>query len=326
MATIFSPLMVSSLLAGALACGVANAAEQRFPTKPIRFIVPTTPGGGSDLVVRMLGQKFTAAWGQQVVVDHRPGAGMTIGIDITAKSAPDGYTLVLVNPSHAINATLMPKLPYDPVRDLIPITVVATQPYGMVVSQQLPAKNVKDVIALARAKPREINFASSGNGSASHLAGEMFARMAGVEMTHVPYKGTGPVIPDLIANRVSIMINPMLAMISYVKAGQLRAIAVTSPKRVSSMPDLPTVAESGVPGYEAIAWYMVLLPAKTPAAIVSQIHAESVKAIQSADMKEMLARAGTEPLGNSPKEAAEFLNVEIARWGKVIKQANVKVD
>jgi tripartite-type tricarboxylate transporter receptor subunit TctC len=194
------------------------------------------------------------------------------------------------------------------------------------VSPQLPAKNVKDVIALAKAKPREINFASSGNGSASHLAGEMFARMAGVEMTHVPYKGTGPVIPDLISNRVSIMINPMLAMISYVKAGQLRAIAVTSTKRVSSMPDLPTVAESGVPGYEAIAWYMILVPGKTPAPIVSQLHAESVKAIKSDDMAEMLARAGTEPLGNTPKEAMDFLKVEIGRWGKVIRQANVKVD
>lgn len=208
-----------ALLAPGLVCGVAGAAEQRYPSKPIRFIIPTAPGGGSDLVARMLGQKFTAVWGQQVVLDHRPGAGMTIGIDLAAKAAPDGYTLVLVNPSHAINATLMPKLPYDPVRDLTPITVVATQPYGMVVSQQLPAKSVKDVIALAKAKPREVNYASSGNGSASHLA-----------------------------------------------------------------------------------------------------------AIKSDDMIDMLARAGTEPLGNTPREAADFLKVEIARWGKVIRQANVKVE
>lgn len=315
-----------SLIACTLVLSAAHAAEQRYPTKPIRFIIPTTPGGGSDLVARMLGQKYTAAWGQQVVIDHRPGAGMVIGIDLAAKAAPDGYTIVLVNPSHAINATLMPKLPYDPTRDLTPITVVATQAYGFIVSPQLPAKTVKDVVALAKAKPREVNFASSGNGSASHLAGEMFNRLAGVEMTHVPYKGTGPVIPDLISNRVSIMINPMLAMISYVKAGQLRAIAVTSAKRVSSLPDLPTVAESGVPGYEAIAWYMILVPSKTPASIIGQLHAESVKAIKSEDMTEMLARAGTEPLGNTPKEASDFLNVEIARWGKVIKQANVKAD
>ncbi len=315
-----------ALLAAALGAGAASAAEQRYPSRPIRLIIPTAPGGGSDLVARMLGQKYTAAWGQQVVMDHRPGAGMVIGIDLAAKAAPDGYTLVLVNPSHAINATLMTKLPYDPVRDLIPITVVATQPYGMVVSPQLPAKSVKEVIALAKAKPREINFASSGNGSASHLAGEMFNRMAGIEMTHVPYKGTGPVIPDLISNRVSVMINPMLALINYVKAGQLRAIAVTSAKRVSSMPDLPTVSEAGVPGYEAISWYMLLVPGRTPAPLVSQIYGESAKAIQSDEMKDMLAKAGNEPLGNNPKEAMDFLRTEIAKWGKVIRQANVKAD
>jgi tripartite-type tricarboxylate transporter receptor subunit TctC len=318
-----SPLVLPFLLL--LACCGANAAEQRYPSKPIRFIIPTAPGGGSDLVARMLAQKYTAAWGQPVVIDHRPGAGMVIGIDLTAKAAPDGYTLALVNPSHAINATLMPRLPYDPVRDLTPITVVATQPYGVVVPQSLPVKSVKDFIALAKARPRAINYASSGNGSASHLAAEMFAAMAGVEIVHVPYKGTGPVIPDLIANRVSLMINPMLALINYVKAGQLRAIAVTSGKRVSSMPELPTVAES-VPGYEAIAWYMVLVPGKTPAAIVNQLHAESARAIRSDDMAEMLARAGTEPLGNTPGEAAQFLKVEIARWGKVITSAHVKAD
>ena len=319
-------LLFPSLLVAALGCGAVSAAEQHYPSKPIRFIIPTAPGGGSDLVARMLGQKYTAAWGQQVVIDHRPGAGMVIGIDLAAKAAPDGYTYVLVNPSHAINATLMPKLPYDPVRDLTPITVVATQAYGVVVPQSLPVKNVKEFIALAKGKPREINYASSGNGSASHLAAEMFARMAHIEITHVPYKGTGPVIPDLVSNRVSLMINPMLALINYVKAGQLRAIAVTSSKRVNSMPELPTVAESGVPGYEAISWYMLLVPGRTPAAIVSQINAESVKAIKSADMVEMLARAGTEPLGNTPREAAEFLKVEIARWGKVIREANVKAE
>src|SRR4051812_48402547 len=280
------PVLSCLTVCGALFCGQVQAAEQRYPTRPIRVIIPTTPGGGSDQIVRSVGQKFTAAWGQQVVVDHRAGAGQTIGIDIAAKATPDGHTLVMVNPSHAINATLYTNIPYDPVRDLTPITVLVTQSYGVVVPNSLPVKSVKDMIALAKAKPREINFASSGNGSASHLAGEMFVHMAGVEMTHVPYKGTGPVIPDLISNRVSIMINPMLAMISYVKAGQLRAIAVTSAKRVSSMPDLPTVAESGVPGYEAIACYMILVPSKTPAPIVAQLHAESVKAIKSDDMAE----------------------------------------
>jgi tripartite-type tricarboxylate transporter receptor subunit TctC len=319
------PLLSCLAVSGAL-CGALHAAEQRYPTKPIRVIIPTTPGGGSDQIVRLLGQKFTAAWGQQVVVDHRPGAGMTIGIDIGAKATPDGHTLIMVNPSHAINATLYPKLPYDPVRDLTPITVLVTQAYGVVVPNSLPVKNVKDMIALAKSKPREINFASSGNGSASHLAGEMFVHMAGLEMTHVPYKGTGTVMPDLIAGRVSFYINPMLAVVNQVQAKQIRLIAVTSPKRMASMPDIPTVSESGVPGYEATSWYMMLTPSKTPAAIVKQLNEETVKGLKAEDMREMMARAGVEPLGNTPTEAMAFLKAEIARWGKVIKMANVKVD
>jgi tripartite-type tricarboxylate transporter receptor subunit TctC len=314
------------MVCGAAFCGQAQAAEQRYPTRPIRVIIPTTPGGGSDQIVRSLGQKFTAAWGQQVVVDHRPGAGMTIGIDIGAKATPDGHTLVMVNPSHAINATLYTKLPYDPVRDLTPVTVLVTQSYGVVVPNSLPVKTVKDMIALAKAKPREINFASSGNGSASHLAGEMFVHMAGVEMTHIPYKGTGTVMPDLIAGRVSFYINPMLAVINQVQAKQIRLIAVTSLKRVNSLPDVPTVAESGVPGFEATSWYMMLTPAKTPAAIVNQLNEETVKALTADDMREMMARAGVEPLGNTPREAMEFLKAEIAKWGRVIRMAKVKID
>jgi tripartite-type tricarboxylate transporter receptor subunit TctC len=299
---------------------------QTYPSKPIRFIVPTAPGGGSDLMARMLGQKYTEAWGQQVVVDHRPGAGMTIGIDLTAKATPDGHTIIIVNPSHAINATLMSKLPYDPVRDLAPVTVLATQPYAVVVSQSLPVKNIKELIALAKSKPRELSYASSGPGSASHLATEMFIGMTGIEMTHVPYKGTGSVMPDLISGRTPIMINPVLAVITQVQAGRLRAIAVTSAKRADSLPDVPTVAESGVPGYEATAWYMLLVPGKTPAAIVTKLNAETVKALKANDMREMLAKAGSEGVGNTPREAAEFLKVEIARWGKVIKQAKVKIE
>ena len=313
------------LFAAALVCG-APAAAQSYPAKPIRFIVPTAPAGGSDQVARMLGQKYTTAWGQQVVIDHRPGAGMTIGIDLAAKATPDGHTLIIVNPSHAINATLMPKLTYDPVRDFAAITVVATQPYAVVVTQSLPVKNIKDLIALAKSKPREVSYASSGPGSASHLATEMFIGMTGVEMTHIPYKGTGSVLPDLISGRVPLMINPLLAVINPVKGGQLRMIAVTSAKRVKSLPEVPTVAESGVPGYEATSWYALLVPAKTPAAIVTQLNAETVKALKANDMIEMLARAGNEPLGNTPREADEFLKVEIARWGKVIKQAKVKIE
>ena len=311
------------------ACSVvitAHAAEQTFPTKPIRFIVPTATGGGSDPLARALGTKYSTAWGQQVVVDNRPGAGMTIGIDLVAKASPDGHTMVLVNPSHAINATLMTKLPYDAVRDLTPVTVIATQPLVMVVSQSLPVKNVRELIALAKAKPREVSYASSGPGSASHLAAEMLSGMTGIELSHVPYKGTGPALPDLISGRVQLYINPLLAMIGAVEGGRLRVLAVTSAKRVATLPDVPTVAESGVPGYEATSWYMLLVPGKTPASVVSKINAETLKALKDKDMIDLLTRGGADPLGNSPREAMEFLKVEIARWGKAVKQAGVKIE
>ncbi len=310
------------LLAGAAVAAPLHA--QNFPTKPIRFIIPTAAGGGSDQIVRFLGNRYTAVWGQQIVADNRPGAGMVIGIDIAAKATPDGHTIVLVNPSHAINATLMAKLPYDPINDLMPISVVATQAFGLVVPNSLPVKSVKELIAHVKSKPGELSFGSSGPGSASHLAGEMFTGMTGTQMTHIAYKGTGPVLADLIPGRVHMYINPMLAIINQVNAKQLRLLGVTTAKRVASQPDVPTVAEAGVPGYEASSWYMVLAPAKTPAPIIKQIHAETVNALQAKDMQEMLAKGGTEALGNTPAEAMAFLKTEIARWGKVIKQANLK--
>ena len=321
------PNYVCRLILAACVCAMpAHAAETNFPTKPIRFIVPTATGGGSDPLARALGAKYSAAWGQQVVVDNRPGAGMTIGIDMVAKATPDGHTMVLVNPSHAINATLMTKLPYDAVRDLTPVTVIATQPLVMVVTQSLPVKNVRELIALAKAKPREISYASSGPGSASHLAAEMLGGMAGIELSHVPYKGTGPALPDLISGRVQLYINPLLAMIGAVEGGRLRVLAVTSPKRAATLPDVPTVAEAGVPGYEATSWYMILVPGKTPPAVINKINAETLKALKDKDMIDLLTRGGADPLGNSPREAMEFLKSEIARWGAAVKRAGVKVD
>ena len=323
-------LRTAALLPACLACAAAahaaTGAGPAFPNKPIRFIVPTTPGGGSDLIARALGAKYAHAWGQQVVVDNRPGAGMTIGIDLVAKATPDGHTLIIVNPSHAINATLMARLPYDAVRDFTPITVIATQAYAVVVTPALPVKNIRELIALAKTTPRELAYASSGPGSASHLATEMFSGMAGVEMSHVPYKGTGPAVLDLISGRVQLYINPLLAVIGAVESGRLRVIAVTSAKRVTSLPDVPTVAEAGVPGFEAMAWYMLLVPSKTPAAAVNQLNAETVKALKAGDMVEMLARAGTDPLGNSPREAMDFLKAEITRWGKAVRQAGVRIE
>jgi tripartite-type tricarboxylate transporter receptor subunit TctC len=322
-----SSAAVLRVVAGVACClcaTAARAAEPAFPTKPIRFIVPTTTGGGSDLIARSLGAKYAAAWGQQVVVDNRPGAGMTIGIDLVAKASPDGHTIIIVNPSHAINATLMARLPYDAVRDFTPITVIATQAYAVVVAPSLPVKNVRELIALAKTKPRELSYASSGPGSASHLATEMFSGMAGVEMIHVPYKGTGPAVLDLISGRVQLYINPLLAVTGAIETGRLRLIAVTSAKRMNSRPDVPTVAESGLPGYEATSWYMLLVPSKTPAAVVNQINAVTVKALKSKDVVDMLA--GADPVGDTPREAMEFLKLEIARWGKAVKQAGVKIE
>ncbi|HKA43577.1 MAG TPA: tripartite tricarboxylate transporter substrate binding protein [Burkholderiales bacterium] len=319
------PKLMAPLAAVLLLATASHGAEQSYPSRPIRVIIPTAPGGGSDAMMRVMGQKWTEAWGQQVVVDHRVGAGQTIGISLTAQAAPDGYTMALVNPSHAINATLMPNLPYDPLRDLAAITVTSTQPYAVTVTNSLPVRTVQDFIALAKSKPREINMASSGPGSASHLAGEMFMSMAGVQLTHVPYKGTGGAMPDLISGRAHFYVNPMLAMITQIQAGRIRLLAVTSPRRVTAMPDVPTVAESGVPGYEATSWYMLLVPSRTPASLIAKIHGEAVKALQSKEVTELLARGASEPVANTPREATEFLKVEIARWGKVIKQAKVTV-
>ena len=313
---------LAAILGLALATG--GAVAQSYPSKPIRFIIPTAAGGGSDQIVRFLGNRYTAVWGQQIVVDNRPGAGMVIGIDIAAKAAPDGHTLVLVNPSHAINATLMAKLPYDPINDLIPVSVVATQPLGLVVPNSLPVKSVKELIAHLKSKAGELSFGSSGPGSVSHLAGEMFLGMSGTKMTHIAYKGTGPVLADLIPGRVQMYINPMLAIINQVNAGQMRLLAVTTAKRAQALPDVPTVAEAGVPGYEASSWYMVLAPGKTPMPIVNQIQRETANALKAKDMQDMLARGSTEGVGNSPKEAMDFLKADIARWGKVIQQANLK--
>jgi tripartite-type tricarboxylate transporter receptor subunit TctC len=296
---------------------------QTFPTKPIRFIIPTAAGGGSDQIVRFLGNRYTAVWGQQIVADNRPGAGMTIGIDIAAKATPDGHTLILVNPSHAINATLMKSLPYHPVNDLTPISVVATQALGLIIPNSLPAKTVKEFLAYVKSKPGELSFGSSGPGSASHLAGEMFLGMTGTSMAHIAYKGTGPVLVDLVPGRLHMYINPMLAIINQVNAGQVRLLAVTSNKRVASLPNVPTLSEAGVPGYEATSWYMVLVPSKTPAPIIRQIHTETVAALKQKDMLAMLEKGGTEAVGNTPAEALVFLKTEIARWGKVIKDAKI---
>lgn len=310
-------------LAALAAAGPAHAAEQPFPTKPVRLVVPFPAGGGVDIVARALAPHLTERWGQQVVVDNRPGAGATLGADIAARAAPDGHNLMLANTAHAINATLFKKLPYDPVRDFAPISLIATQPSVLVVHTSVAAKSVKDLIALAKAKPGELNYASSGNGTPPHLSAAMFENLAGVKMNHIPYKGAAPALTDLLGGQVQLMFATIISVTPHLGSGRIRALAVTSPKRSQALPDVPTVIESGVPGFEATAWFMLMAPAKTPAALVQRIARDAAAVVTQPDVASRFTKEGAEPVGSTPERAAAFLKSEIARWGKVIKAANI---
>ncbi len=307
------------------ACAVAGAADT-YPSKPIRFILPFPPGGGTDTLARIVGQKLTQDFGQTVVMDNRPGAGANIGAEIAAHSAPDGYTIVMGNIAHAVNATLYRKLGYDLVKDFAPITLLAATPNILVVHPSVAAKSVKELIALAKAKPGQFNYASSGSGSSAHLAGELFKNLAGVDLVHIPYKGGGPAVISLIAGESAIGFATMPSVLPQVKAGKLRALGVTTAKRSPAVPDLPTIAEAGVPGYEANTWYGVLAPAKTPAPIVGRLHGEFLNIMQSADIRERIAVHGYEPETNTPQEFAAYIKSEIIKWGKVVKAAGIHAD
>ena len=307
------------------ACAVAGAADT-YPSKPIRFILPFPPGGGTDTLARIVGQKLTQDFGQTVVMDNRPGAGANIGAEIAAHSAPDGYTIVMGNIAHAVNATLYRKLGYDLVKDFAPITLLAATPNILVVHPSVTAKSVKELIALAKARPGQFNYASSGSGSSAHLAGELFKNLAGVDLVHIPYKGGGPAVISLIAGESAVGFATMPSVLPQVKAGKLRALAVTTAKRSPAVPDLPTIAEAGVPGYEANTWYGVLAPAKTPAPIVGRLHGEFLNIMQSADIRERIAVHGYEPETNTPQEFAAYIKSEIIKWGKVVKAAGIHAD
>ena len=290
------------LAAAALVCMTAAHAQPAYPQKPIRLVVPFPPGGGTDILARLFGQKMSEMLSQPIIIDNRGGAGGTIGTDIAAKAPPDGYTLILVSGSHAINPGLYPKLPYDSVNDFAPITQIATSPGILVVNPSLPVKSVKDLIALARAKPGQINYASAGSGTPPHLAGELFKVMAKIDMVHVPYKGNAPAFTDVIGGQVSLIFPTMPSAMPFIKSGKLRPIAVTSAKRSPAAADIPTIAESGLPGYEATSWYGILAPARTPAQIVAQLHEVLVSVIGAPDMKDKLAAQGLDPVGNTPQQ------------------------
>ena len=299
------------------------AVAQSYPTKPVRLITPSSPGSGVDIVARFVGQKLSETTGQQFIVDNRAGAGANLGAEIAAKSAPDGYSLFLGTPAHAINPSLYRRLAYDFVRDFAPVSQLTNGYYVLVVNPALPAKSVKELIALAKAKPGQINFASAGTGNATHLAGELFKSLAQVNIVHVPYKGTGPALTDVIGGQVQSMFSNLTAAMPHIKSGKLRALAVTGERRAQSAPDIPTVIESGVKGYSVTSWYGLLAPVGTPQAIIDKLNAETVKVMRLPDMKERLSSEGAEPSPSTPAEFAVFIKTEISKWEKVIKSAGL---
>jgi tripartite-type tricarboxylate transporter receptor subunit TctC len=294
-----------------------------YPGRPIRVIVPFAPGGGLDISTRLIGQKLTEKWGQNIVVDSRPGAATIVGTEIASKAAPDGYTVLMITTTFAINPGLYSKLPYDPGRDFTPVTQLNSQPNVVVVSLSFAGNSVKDLIALAKAKPGELTFASPGAGSAPHLAAEMFQRAAGISMIHVPYKGIPPAVTDVIGGRVTMLFTTTISAAPHIKAGKLRAVAITSAKRQSSMPDVPTIGET-LPGYRAEAFQGMVVPAGVPQAIVNRLSAEVARIVRLPDVAERFQLDGAEPVGSTPKEFAAFLKAEMQKWSKVIKDAGIK--
>ena len=300
---------------------------QNYPSKPIRIVVPFPAGGTPDILARALGQKLSPVLGQQVIVDNRPGAAGNIGSELVAKSPADGYTLLMATVStHSINQSLYQRLPFDPINDFAPVTLVATLPNVLVVNPKLPVKSVQDLIALAKAKPGELTFGSGGNGTSHHLGGELFKTMTGVDMVHVPYKGSGQALPDLIAGQVALMFDNLTSSFPHIKAGKLRAVAVTGAQRSAALPNVPTVAESGVPGFEVTAWFGLLAPAKTPEAIIARLNQESAKILRSPDMKARLAAQGAEAAVSTPQQLGAFIKDRTAKWAKVVKASGARID
>jgi len=318
----------------AIACiaaleGAAPAAAQApaYPTKPIRLVVPFPPAGATDILARAVAQKLTEVWGQSVVVDNRPGAGGNIGSELVARAAPDGYTLEMGTVgTHAINSSLYAKMPYDHVKDFAPVILVAAVPNVLVVNPAVPANSVRELIAYAKANPGKLNFASSGSGTSIHLSGELFKVMAGVEMTHVPYKGSAPALQDLLGGQVQLMFDNLPPSLPQIKAGKLRALGVTTAARSPALPDVPTIAESGLPGFESSSWFGVLAPAGTPPAIIAKLNAEIAKWLATPEAKDRLVAIGANGAGGSPEDFAKHIAAETAKWAKVVKESGAKVD
>ena len=302
------------LLALALIVAAAVAQGTAYPAKPVRIVVPSSPGGGTDILARVLAQKLSESQGQQFVVENRPGAGQVIGIEAVARSAPDGYTLLMAASAIVINEVLYAKPPYDTLRDFVPVTLGASLPNILVVHPALPVKSVRELIALAKARPGQLNYSSAGSGTSPHLSMELFRLMAGITLTHVPYKGTGPATVDLVAGQVQLSMPNVLTALPQIKGGKLRGLGVTSAKRATGLPDIPAIAET-LPGYEAIQWYGLLAPAGTPREIVNKVQAETARILVLPEVKARLAADGADAVGNRPEEFAAYIRTEIAKWG-----------
>jgi tripartite-type tricarboxylate transporter receptor subunit TctC len=307
-------------------CACASAHAQTFPDRPVRLIDPYAPGGGSGVVARLVAPRLAEIWGKQVVVDNRPGAAGAIGTEITARATPDGHTLCMGTSGSIAISPNVNKVPFDPVKDLIPITQTSAQSMLVVVHPSLPIQSVKELIAYARAQPNKLAFASSGTGGSGHLAGELFMALTQTKLTHVPYKGNGPALLAQLSGEVQLGFNNILAVLPHAQAGRLRAIAVTSSKRALAMPSLPTLSEAGVAGYDATSWNGIFSPARTPRAIIAKINADLVRVLKMPDVKEKLLAVGSEPVGSTPEEFLAYVKLELARWGKIVRDNNIRAE
>ena len=322
----FVALSSASALLPALGCGPAIAQTQNYPTRFVRLVVPFPPGGGTDAIARVVSQRLSVIWGQQMVVENKGGAATSIGTENVARSDPDGYSVLLQSVPLAVNKYLFATLPYDPVGDLAPVSLICDYPNVMAVPMSSPAHTVQEFIAYAKANPGKANYASSGHGTSVHLSGALFNKMAGLNLLHIPYRGAGPALNDLIPGRVDVMFNNTGAVMPLIAGGQLRALAVTSAKRARELPDVPTIAEAGVPGFDVSGWYALFVPAKTPDAVIRKLNADTVQALADPATKARLEQLGVGVIGSSPEELRSYLAAEMSKWGTIIKEAGIKVE
>jgi len=318
-------MILRSAIFAVLALAAGLAQSQQYPTKPVRIIAPFAPGGGTDFIARLIAQKLTERLGHQVIVENKPGAGGNLGAEFAVKSAPDGYTLLLVAGSYTVNPSLY-KLSFDPVNDITPIVQLSQGPFVVAVHPSVPANSLKELIELARRQPDKLSYASAGSGSITHLASELFLDMAKVKIVHIPYKGTGPALNDTIAGSTQLIFGSVSTTLQFIKSGRLRGLAVTTPRRISALPDLPTVAEAGVPGYEVVLWHGLVAPKGVPRPIVDRLNREANEVLKAKDMGDLLATDGVAPAGGTPEQFRAVIKADIERWRGVVKQANIKVD